>query len=632
MGYLAPRSRDALLIHMPFGALERQALGISLLKACLTESGQSCDVRYLSFLLAELIGCEEYAWVSNDLPYTAFAGDWAFAWTLYGERPAEDERYIEEVLRNTWHLDDASLRRLLRVRSLAGTFLDACMEAISWGDHEVVGFTSTFCQNIPSLALARRVKERFPKISIVFGGANWEGEMGRALHQEFPFVDYVCSGESEQSFPRLVAAAVDGAPRSRLAAIPGIVYRHGIETVATGQPRRVVDLDDLPPPDFSDYFHDLEHSTVASDILPNLLFETSRGCWWGARSHCTFCGLNGASMAFRSKSPERVLAELEELTARWKIDFVEVVDNILDMGYFKTVLPELARRGSPVELFYEVKSNLSREQVRILWDAGVHRIQPGIESLSDHVLRLMRKGTTALRNIQLMKWCREVGIGVDWNLLYGFPGETREDYDEMLELLPAIRFLQPPTACGPVRLDRFSPYFDESESFGLTDVRPIAPYRFLYPESAASLGRIAYYFDFEYAPGHHPGNCAAGVVAFCRQWSECPEVGTLQSTVRPDGSLVLNDSRSDATLPVVTLSGMEREVYEYCDEMRSEKRILAHLAKQFPSTEITAEGVRGFLDSLIDHRLMVRCGKAHLSLAIRKQPLAKSVDKLRLAA
>jgi len=58
--------------------------------------------------------------------------------------------------------------------------------------------------------------------------------------------------------------------------------------------------------------------------------------------------------------------------------------------------------------FYEVKANLTRVQVSALRAAGVTRIQPGIESLSDHVLKLIGKGTCGLRNVQLLKWCRGV--------------------------------------------------------------------------------------------------------------------------------------------------------------------------------------------------------------------------------
>ena len=208
-----------------------------------------------------------------------------------------------------------------------------------------------------------------------------------------------------------------------------------------------------------------------------------------------------------------------------KLTNVEAVDNILDMKYFNDMLPALASSGRSLQIFYEVKSNLSREQVKLLCEAGVNRIQPGIESLSDHVLKLMRKGTTALRNIQLLKWCREFNIIAEWNILYGFPGETPEDYRGLLELLQAIRFLRPPCAAGPIRLDRFSPYHNSPDDFGLTNVRPLKTYRHLYPFDEDSLLRIAYYFDFDYEPNSDPTGYAAEVVAYVYEWKNNPELG-----------------------------------------------------------------------------------------------------------
>jgi hypothetical protein len=74
------RAKKVLLLNMPFGALERQALGISLLKAVLTEKQVKCDIKYLSFTFAELIGPDDYYWISNDLPHTArsskMSGNW----------------------------------------------------------------------------------------------------------------------------------------------------------------------------------------------------------------------------------------------------------------------------------------------------------------------------------------------------------------------------------------------------------------------------------------------------------------------------------------------------------------------------------------------------------------------------
>jgi len=615
-----------LLLSLPFGALERPALGLSLLKAKLFETGIKCDVRYLNFAFAEFIGHEEYQWMSYELPYTAFAGDWSFTSALYGERTAFENEYVEEVLRKTFRLTEEDIARIERVRSRTQHFLEHCLAVVPWQEYSLVGFTSTFEQNIASLALAKRVKAAHPKLKIVFGGANWEASMGEELHRQFPFVDYVCSGEAEESFPALVKRILAGQAVDEPSVVPGIVYRtpQG-ESVYTGQADLIREMDELPIPDFSDYFSGLEQCTVAAGIVPTLLFETSRGCWWGAKSHCTFCGLNGGTMAFRSKGPRRALDELEYLADRWQTDMIEAVDNILDMKYFNDMLPALARARRSLQLFYEVKANLSRQHLRLLRDAGVYRIQPGIESMSDHILKLMRKGTTALRNIQLLKWCAEYNITAEWNILYGFPGETLEDYQRMLELLPAIRHLRPPTACGPVRLDRFSPYYNAPAEFGLRNVRPMAAYKYLYPlADTESLQRIAYYFDYDYEPGVDPTGYAARVIEYAAEWRRDTEAGTLSSVRRSDGTIALIDTRAGTLLPQLLLSGLEQTAYDYCDEIRSGRSVVQHLRKQFPETEFADRQVIEFLDSLVANMLMATDGENYLSLAIQTHTVQPS--------
>ena len=615
--------KKILLLSMPMGAMERPALGLSLLKARLNELGFKCDVRYLTFAFAEFIGHDEYQWMCYQLPYTAFAGDWSFTPALYGERPEADQAYIQNILRDVWQLSESDLARIQRVRSMVPHFMNHCMAAVRWQDYSIVGFTSTFEQNIASLALAKQIKKAYPRISIVFGGANWEAKMGQELHRQFPFVDYACSGEAEESFPALVTRILDRTPMNgKREPIPGIVYRNRKnESVFTGNPEMIRDMDALPVPDFSDYFQDLGQCTVSAPVAPTLLFETSRGCWWGAKSHCTFCGLNGGSMAFRSKSPRRALDELEQLVDRWQMTNVEVVDNILDMKYFSDMLPALARARRSVQLFYEVKSNLSRAQVKTLHEAGVIRIQPGIESLSDHVLKLMRKGTTGLRNIQLLKWAQEFNVIVEWNILYGFPGETPEDYRQMLDLLPAISFLRPPCAMGPIRLDRFSPYHTSAAEFGLINVRPMSPYRYLYPFDEESLQRIAYYFDFDYEPDCDPSGYAAEVIAYVQEWKSRPQGGTLCSVVRADGSLAILDTRSDATVPELMLTGLEQAAYEFCDQLQASASIFKYLRESFPDVEFTDQQVIDFLESLVANKLMVTDGMNYLSLALRTPPV-----------
>ena len=156
----------------------------------------------------------------------------------------------------------------------------------------------------------------------------------------------------------------------------------------------------------------------------------------------------------------------------------------------------LAENETGYEIFYEVKANLSREQLKLMAQAGVTHIQPGIESLSSNVLRLMRKGVRAIQNINLLRWAQYYGIEVKWNLLWGFPGETEQDYAGQVEVMPHLWHLPPPENSARIWLERFSPIFMERDTFRLRRRSPERSYRYIYPE-AVDLERVAYFFDYE---------------------------------------------------------------------------------------------------------------------------------------
>jgi len=598
---------EILLVSMPYGALERPALGLSLLKATLIREGIDCEVRYPYFDFAEMIGENVYRWVSSVLPHTALAGEFTFTDVLYGPRPRTTQAYHDDVLRKRFQRTDQDIALLTHVRRAANQFIKRCLDEIDWASYRIVGFTSTFEQNIASLALGRVLKKCWPHLQLVYGGANWEGVMGLELHRRFGFVDYVCSGEADHSFPALVQKLLAGEETS-VATIPGLIYRKDGETCSTGSPKRVFEMDSLPIPDFTEFFDRFAEGGTRT-YSPLLLMESSRGCWWGARSHCTFCGLNGDGMAFRSKSADRFLSELETLVARWPTDIVEMVDNILDVKYFREVIPRLAAREERLELFYEVKANLSRKQVEQLFRAGVTRIQPGIESLNDHVLELMRKGITALQNIQMLKWCAAFGIDVSWNVLIGFPGETLEDYEDMFALMKPIRFLQPPGSCATVRLDRFSPYFDDPDAFGIERIRPIEPYPYLYPFNEESLSRIAYFFRYTYPGRDDLASSMTEMARFVQHWTQDEARGSLVQSEAASGTLLVRDTR-DGRDVTHTLADLERDIYLYCDENHTLKAICRHL--RVPDDQ----AIRPILDRLVAEELMVTRGDRYLSLAV----------------
>lgn len=70
----------------------------------------------------------------------------------------------------------------------------------------IVGFSTTFQQTVASLALAKELRRlrTVDELTIIFGGANCEADMGRAIADNFPFVDHVVSGEGENIIVPLV--------------------------------------------------------------------------------------------------------------------------------------------------------------------------------------------------------------------------------------------------------------------------------------------------------------------------------------------------------------------------------------------------------------------------------------------
>jgi len=201
-------------------------------------------------------------------------------------------------------------------------------------------------------------------------------------------------------------------------------------------------------------------------------------------------------MRFRSKSPGRVLGELEQQSRRYRNFNFEAVDNVLEMSYLKELFPELSQIEAGYAFFYEVKANLSREQLKLLAEAGVAYIQPGLESLNSNVLRLMRKGTRASQNVNLLRWSQYYGMRVSWNLLWGFPGEAEQDYIDQAAAIPPLIHLPPPESASRIWLERFSPLFTGEDTIGLWDRAPERSYQYVYPADV-DLEKVAYFFDYQ---------------------------------------------------------------------------------------------------------------------------------------
>jgi ribosomal peptide maturation radical SAM protein 1 len=556
---MANQANRILLIQMPFAVVYRPSIALSLLRAVLQQHGFACDILYLNHDFAARVGIPVYQQIAEDLPQQLQIGEMAFAPTVF-PAPA-----------GHWQGGAASYARLAPecghllplLSQAAEAFIQAALQRTNWASYRLVGFSNTFQQIVPCLSLARRIKSLPGAPEVILGGANCEGEMGEALHRNFPWIDFVCQGEGEALMPALARYLFndEGQPGD----IAGLIWRDAGRTVENG-PGPMLDLNSLPRPSYDDWLAQLARIDLP---IPrqNLMLpvETARGCWYGAKAHCTFCGLNGSTMAFRSKSADRVIDEFADLRS-YGIPSIYSVDNILDFRYYKTVLPRLAQAEHGMSIFWEIKSNLTREQLRQLSDAGVTVIQPGIESLSSAVLRLMRKGVTAVQNIRLLKWCAELRVGVLWHLLYGFPGEDPQDYDRMADLVPSLMHLPAPKyGCTLVFLERFSPMHRDPKGHGLTRVRASPGYRAVFPLPEQELNRLAFYFDADFSEPQDPNTYVMPLRRAVDLWRGVSGRAVLQFTERDDDIIVL-DTRPCSTERQSVLSGLQRDVLLVCED------------------------------------------------------------------
>ncbi|MFC5994082.1 RiPP maturation radical SAM C-methyltransferase [Pseudonocardia hispaniensis] len=618
---VAPADFGVALVCMPFASADRPSIQLGLVGAVAEAAGFPVDLLHFNLDLAAELTPAVYELLCERRSH--MTGEWLFAPAAFGPDHAGAEReYFERFPDEfSWCTeigqDESFFVDLRRVRLPA--FVDRCLAAVDWDRYRVVGFSSLFQQNVASLALARRIKERHEGVAIVFGGANMEGEMGEEYARAFPFIDHVVSGEADDAFPALLQALAQGVrPRH----VPGLVSRAGpgLERGAPAAP--VENLDRLPVPNYAPYFRQAEERGLrpyyqATYTVP---YESARGCWWGQKHHCTFCGLNGETIGFRSKSPQRVLAELSALADRHDVCSFVAVDNILDVRYIPTLFAEIERARLDYSFFYEVKANLTREQIRTLHRGGVRRVQPGIESLSTHVLRLMRKGCTMLQNVRCMKWCAYYGIGVNWNLIWGFPGETVEDYKDELEVLRAIRHLEPPVGYGRIWLERFSPHYTDP-AFPVRHRRPEASYRYVYPDHV-DLVKAAYFFDYEMGDTLAPETHRA-THEFVSRWRAEWAAGERHSLTyrRTAGGILIDRNRGPRDQHTLKVTGANALIYEFCsDTMHGPRQIAEHLRRTDERHEYTVEEVRAALTEFCAAGLMLGEDDKYLALALPLNP------------
>ncbi len=604
------------LVRMPWASTTHPSLALGTFQAQLAEAGEDSVVLDLNLDFATRVGLAAYEVLAHARGERTQVGEWLFAKEAWGREASVSEEEFLDLARR-------ELRPLPGVADVHAFLLHLLHDVVPAFLHDaerqlegaaVVAMTATFFQTVPSLALGKRLKAANPTVRLAYGGACFHDEMGEELLYKTPWIDAVCTGEGDAVVVPLLKALAEQRVDPSL---PGVLWRHEDEIVgrATHLPASAEVLEALPDPLFDDFYARAEAMALDRDrgwrdrvYLP---FETSRGCWWGQRQHCSFCGLNADGMGYRSRSGARVHRQLQTFARRYPSVRWQATDNILATSAYKDLLPLLSEHpiADRRPIFIALKANLNREQVQALAAAGMVYVQPGIESMANNLLKRMRKGVSALQNVYLLKICREAGVWPFWNNLVRIPGETPEDYALMERWFPRLVHLRPPAGGAPrVECHRFAPYFTNPK---WTDgVRAMAWYAHLFPADTYDLQRVAYYFDARWkdvlGDGAYDGVVAA-TLAWVARWEQ-PVVPTLHVVGRDGADLIIEDTRKAARTWV--LEGVEAEVLEAIDRPTG----LARLVDRFGGS------VGGVLDQLEGAGLVLCDDDSWVSLVLMQPP------------
>ena len=613
--------KDVVLCCMPWLVSRRPSLPMGILKAICTEEDVSSTVIYGNFDMASRIGMRTAGKLASERSLFGLS-EHVFACSLFGRQALHSDQFINRMAESSEISNLLPRQFWFALRDeIVPQFISDMVQRILNAKPSIVGFSSTFNQVMSSLAIAAKLRERDPKIKILLGGACFHDPMGQEYHRVCSeFIDHVFLGEGDDSFRQLLRCWKQG---QSFDGLPGITYLVDGE-VCYNPTQPVENLDSIPIPDYDDYYDEGQRLALERRMrfhVEALPYESSRGCWWGQKNHCTFCGLTDDALNFRGKSPQRVMQEISALSTRYQETNLLAVDLIVSWPGMTPVLDELAHQDVDLALFYEVKASMKKNQFELLRNAGVSRIQPGIESFSTEALRHMDKGTSFIINVQFLKWAREYEIMPVYNLLFGFPGEKAEWYDGVLDYYDLLHHLQPP-GCLPhlIEIHRFSPLFDKSEEFGMNTLKPRSDFAYCFPEGVIDLNKCSYYF---YEEGGNANewdefsdymNRTRSAVA---NWIDAYSLGKKPPSLTyriGKGFIYIRDFRARPRREYKMVEEY-MDVFLLCDRITPRKRLHKTLSHKY-----TAEEINQAIEGLTKRGLLISEGNKLLTLAVADSP------------
>lgn len=306
----------------------------------------------------------------------------------------------------------------------------------------IVGITMITETSIPWVnKLAYFIKNTHIKTHISLGGYYPSLQPEKALRL-IPNADSVVIGEGETTLTELAERVKES---RTLDGVAGTVFRGNDGRIFYNSRRALIkDLDIIPQP---------HRYAGANEITENLL-EGSRGCF----GRCTFCAIKphfkaDAPLAWRGKSPERIVAEMTSLIKRnpenRRMRFVD--PNFLGTASIQhqqrvIKIAELIKDSiSEVELYAETRAVDvigNKKALIALKEAGLKELYIGVESGSQKILNYMHKGVSLDQTKKALNLLQDCGINYQYGFMMITPWTDEEDIKYCIGFLREIGFVQ----------------------------------------------------------------------------------------------------------------------------------------------------------------------------------------------
>ncbi len=386
--------------------------------------------------------------------------DYVFASLLFNDKFIKSQKLINERLNSI----NINLTDFLNMRQIADSFIETEFNKLMpyIPNTKLVGFSCSHYQLSSSLIMAKKIKSLYPDIPIIFGGKDCSGNFAFELIKHMDCIDYIGIAECEITIENLLDYIENGNNN-----LCNLIYKAEGQIISSPiKPNLSLEYLPFPSYDFNDFPLPLNEL-----ILP---IEFGRGCPW---KRCTFCPDESYNIKCQSKSAERISEEFGyyKNISRDLNNFFILDSDTLKKKETIIAIPQLINNKNLSFHYAEFRAErMDREVLNAILHFGewVSNFQIGIETFSEGLLKLMNKGVTVLKNVEVIKSAAELGVPIQFNLFTCYPGMKEEHLIENIKVMYTIQHLllydNIQIFPGEFYLPADCPVFDNPEKFEIT--------------------------------------------------------------------------------------------------------------------------------------------------------------------